>query len=365
MLGVVESLGRACGVEHDGECCHVCSRESKRWYEERLLLVALGLIALYAAHIVLDKFGASVLGSLLSSFHDYVGIIWLPMTVGLLVGGLIDRFVPREYVWRLLARHDKRSVIYSVGLGSLASACSHGILAISMELYRKGASTPAVIAFLLASPWASLPITILLLGLFGLKGLIFLISAIAIAVITGLLYQALDRAGLVECNAHHGNIGDNFSILADIRARWRGYDLSAGNVFKDLVGVLKGSWELTRMILWWIVIGMLIAAAIRAYVPGEILMNYMGPTLPGLLATLIFATVIEVCSEGTAPLALEIYRQTGAFGNALVFLMAGVATDYTEIGLIWSNIGKKAALWLPILTVPQIVFVGYFLNMIL
>ena len=45
--------------------------------------------------------------------------------------------------------------------------------------------------------------------------------------------------------------------------------------------------------------------------------------------------------------------------------MAGVATDYTEIGLIWSNIGKKAAIWLPIVTVPQIVLVGILFNILL
>ena len=48
------------------------------------------------------------------------------------------------------------------------SACSHGILAISMQLYKKGASIPSVITFLLASPWANFPVTILLFGFFGL-----------------------------------------------------------------------------------------------------------------------------------------------------------------------------------------------------
>ena len=91
----------------------------------------------------------------------------------------------------------------------------------------------------------------------------------------------------------------------------------------------------------------------------------MGPTLLGLLVTLVLATIIEVCSEGTAPLAFEIFKQTNAFGNSFVFLMAGVATDYTEIGLIWSNIGKKTAIWLPIVTVPQIILLGYIFNNIL
>ena len=88
----------------------------------------------------------------------------------------------------------------------------------------------------------------------------------------------------------------------------------------------------------------------------------MGPTLLGLLVTLGLATVVEVCSEGSSPLAFEIYRQTKALGNSFTFLMAGVATDYTEIGLLWVNVGKKVALWLPLVTVPQVIFLGYLMN---
>ena len=119
------------------------------------------------------------------------------------------------------------------------------------------------------------------------------------------------------------------------------------------------------MVLWWLLIGMLMAAFARAFIPHDIFMEYMGPTFIGLIVTLIFATIIEVCSEGSSPLAFEIFTQTGAFGNSFTFLMAGVATDYTEIGLIWHNIGKKAALWLPIITVPQILILAYLYNIFL
>lgn len=92
------------------------------------------------------------------------------------------------------------------------------------------------------------------------------------------------------------------------------------------------------------------------------LIGFFGANLLGLVVTLVFATVIEVCSEGSAPMAFEIFRQTGALGNSFVFLMAGVATDYTEIGLLWSNVGKKTAIWLPIVTVPQVLILGYIAN---
>ena len=84
-----------------------------------------------------------------------------------------------------------------------------------------------------------------------------------------------------------------------------------------------------------------------------------------MIVVLVLATLIEVCSEGSSPMAFEIFKQTGAFGNSFIFLMAGVATDYTEIGLIWSNIGEKAARWLPVITVPQVLILGYLFNLFL
>jgi len=119
------------------------------------------------------------------------------------------------------------------------------------------------------------------------------------------------------------------------------------------------------MVLWWLIVGMLMASFARGYIPHDIFMDFMGPTALGLIITLFFATIIEVCSEGSSPLAFEIFKQTGAFGNSFTFLMAGVATDYTEIGLIWQNIGRRAAIWLPIITVPQILLLGYLFNYII
>ena len=46
------------------------------------------------------------------------------------------------------------------------SACSHGILAIAIQLYKKGASPAAVVAFLLAAPWANLTMTLILISFF-------------------------------------------------------------------------------------------------------------------------------------------------------------------------------------------------------
>lgn len=350
------------------EACMHCPPQGRPWYKERLFLIIWAFLAILAAHLGLSAMGIAILLPFWQAFWDYLALIWWAILLGFLVGGLIDYYIPERYIRSYLSLHRKRSIAYAVLFGFLASACSHGVLAIAIELYRKGASTPAVVAFLLASPWANLPITILLLGFFGVKALLVIFSALLIAFTTGIIFQALDRRCLIECgipDSHgreNGAAGRGLSIRGDVSKRLRRYRFTQENLRKDIRGLLEGSWSLARMVLWWLLIGMAMAALARGYVPSQLFMTYLGPSVFGLGMTLLFATIIEVCSEGSSPLAFEIFRQTGAFGNSFTFLMAGVSTDYTELGLVASNIGKRAALFIPLITVPQILVLGYFFN---
>lgn len=340
------------------EICPECIRGQKKpWYKEKVIIVSV-----ITAVLLIISYILPILNTWFEAFIDYLKLIWWAILLGLLIGGIIDYLIPREYIEKYLGQHKKRTIIYAVLFGFLMSACSHGILAIAMELYKKGANTSAVIAFLLASPWANLPLTILFFSFFGAKALFIVLSAIVIAIITGLIYQVLERKNKVECNGclTRGKV-HKFSLLRDIKTRFKAYDF---NFKRDAKGVLAGSLSLSKMVLWWIIIGMIIASAARAFIPQHIFMNYMGATALGMLVVLALATIIEVCSEGSAPMAFEIFKQTGAFGNSFIFLMAGVATDYTEVGLIWSNIGRRAAIWLPIITVPQILILGWIFNMV-
>lgn len=345
--------------------CPSCTTNHKKpWYKQRLFIIVISTLA-----ILTLSFFIPLLEPFTKAFFEYFQMIWWAVLIGFLLGGFIDYFIPREYIEKYLSRHQKRTILYSIIFGFLMSACSHGILAISMELYKKGASTSAVIAFLMASPWANLPITILLIGFFGIKAFFLIIATLILATTTGLIFQILDRKGLVECNSctmgEDRPVLTDFSIIQDVKKRWKNYKFTYKNNLKAVKGTLQGSWSLTKMVLWWLIIGMVMASFARAYIPTTLFVEYLGPTIIGLLLTLLFATIIEVCSEGSAPLAFEIFNQTGAFGNSFIFLVSGVITDYTEIGLIWSNIGKKAAIWLPIITIPQALLIAYLFNLFL
>ncbi len=118
------------------------------------------------------------------------------------------------------------------------------------------------------------------------------------------------------------------------------------------------------MVLRWIFFGVILAALLRTFLSPDQFSSYFGPTVAGLLLTLGVATVLEVCSEGTLPVAADILTRAGAPGNSFTFLMAGVSTDYTEI-MILKEVTRywKIALFLPLVTLPQIILLGYLLNL--
>jgi len=336
-------------------CCH---QNNQSFFRSKLFLVSvITLVLVFLSYFLLP------LEAFRKVLFHYVESIWWAVFLGLFLGGIIEHYVPREYISKILARKSARTILNAVFLGFLMSACSHGILALSIQLHKKGASNPAVVSFLLASPWANFAVTMMLLSLFGLKGLLIIISAVIIAINTGLIFMFLEKKGWIEQNKNIVPVAQDYSIIDDFRLRLGNYKFNSDSIIADFKGIFTGMLALAEMVLWWIILGVLLASLAGAFIPVHFFHKFMGPTLLGLIVTLILATVIEVCSEGSSPLAFEIYRQTQALGNSFVFLMAGVVTDYTEIGLLWSNLGRRVALWMPLVTVPQVIVLGYLFNL--
>lgn len=338
--------------------CKSCSADmSQPIYKNKIFILSVIVLIAY-----LSGYFYPALSRLQMILGMYLMKIALPVIVGLVLGGIIDWGVPREYISHLLAGTKKRTIFRAVLTGFLMSACSHGILALTVQLYKKGASAPAAVAFLLASPWANLPVTFLMFGFFGWKALLIIFSAILVALTTGNVLLIMQKHNWIETNSNTAKTDKNFSIIKDFKKRIAEVKFGFSSFFKALGKIWAGTVALANMVLWWILLGVLLSSIAGAFIPENFMKAYMGVSVIGLVVTLFVATIMEICSEGTAPLAFEIYRQTGAFGNAFVFLMAGVVTDYTEIGLLWTNIGRRTALWMPALTVPQVILLGVLFN---
>lgn len=283
--------------------------------------------------------------------------MWWGIAIGIILIGVMNN-IPRESFTAIMGRNNSFSgLLRAVFAGVLLDLCCHGILLVAAKLYERGTSLAQVITFLVASPWNSLSLTFVLIALIGIKWTaLYVICSMIIAIITGLILQALVRAGIFPDNPNAAEIKEKISILVALKSI----------EFSDMkmTSILKSGWRDGKMIIKWLLFGTIIAAALRAYIPPEIFADWLGPSVAGLFITLLFATVIEICSEGSAPVAGEIVTSANAPGNGFTFLMAGVATDYTEIMAVKEFTGRwMIALALPLITVPQVLLIGYIMNM--
>ena len=340
--------------EKDSPCCGT-GKGRIDW----LLWVSLSLVALgIAGHF----FGIGP-GWWLTFSHgsfELMSKAWWGLLLGIVAVGVIGQ-VPNELVTGLLGRGGTMpGILRATFAGTLLDLCNHGILMVGMQLYRKGASLGQTIAFLVSSPWNSLSLTLILIGLIGLKWtLAFVVLSMVIGIISGRVADMLVKGGVLPANPNSCELPDDYRAGPAIKEAWQQVKPNGVNVKR----IAKDGLRESKMILRWIFFGIVLAGAIRAFVPDELFSQYFGPSLIGLLLTLLAATVIEVCSEGSSPIAADLLNRAGAPGNAFTFLMAGAATDYTEVMVLRETTRSwKATFALPLLTTPQVLVVAWVLN---
>lgn len=289
-----------------------------------------------------------------------LGLMWWGVLAGILAVGILSH-IPREMVLKVIGKPGgANGILRAAFAGLLLDLCSHGILLVGTKLYERGASFGQMAAFLIASPWNSFSLTLILLALVGWKWtVIFILASFAVAIVAGYIIQILENRGKITPNPSTPNVPSDYRLLPDLKRLISEIHWNPGLPFR----LLSRGFQDGAMILRWMLFGIVLASAIRALIPLETYQAIFAPTLLGLGFTLLAATIIEVCSEGATPIAADILKLANAPGNAFAFLMAGVATDITEILAIRGLTGSwRKTLIIPLFTLPQILLLGYLMN---
>lgn len=344
------------------DCCHTDDDQNGHDHTPSFDFILWGSTAIIVLSLVLYALGLDIpyVDMYAHTVIDFLSKMWWGVLIGMVFVGLMAK-VPKEYFNVLLGRGDKVGGIFRAMIaGLLLDLCSHGILMVGAKLYERGASTAQVMTFLIASPWNSLSMTLILIALIGFGWtMTFIALSAVIAFVTGLIFMALTGAHILPKNPNTVTLPDNYSLRADAKERLKEFQLTR----QFFIDIFQNSRKEAQMLLRWLLLGVVIAAAMRTFISPDNFADWFGPTMFGLLLTLAATTVIEVCSEGSSPIAAEIMNSASAPGNAFTFLMAGVSTDYTEI-MVLKDATKswKIALFLPLVTVPQVLVLGYILN---
>ena len=328
------------------------------------LLVAITLILLIGPVVVgetspdyIVEKGISIL--LGAGKYAWLALGWI--VVGVVLGGMAMEFIPQNWFAQELGGTGPKTILKATFMGSLIDVCSHGALAVGISLYKSGASVASTVTFLLATPWLGFMETLLLLGLLGWKITISVIVASLIAAFTiGNIIGFLERRGWIESHKTKIII-KKVRIRTDAKKRFSAFDWST-LPSRIMAGIKKGI-SLFEMIAIWLVIGFLATGLVITFIKSEQIASLMGyASVSALPFTAFMATLIEVCSEGTVPLVAAFSDMGASIGAVFVFLMAGVASDLTELGVIADVIGKRAAIATFIVAITVSIILGYMLN---
>jgi len=263
------------------------------------------------------------------AYFNEAWTVMLDLSMWLLLGssiaGALHVWVPAGLIQRQFT--GVTGVFKAVGLGVPLPLCSCGVIPTALGLKRDGASNGAALGFMTATPQTGLDSLFVSASFLGWPfALLKVLAALVTGVTTGLL---ADRVGSAE-------IGSAVEESPTPRQR----TVSDG---------LAHSIDLVRMIWRWLVFGVLVSAALSYFLPVGAFSTLTGGGLAvALIAALLISLPLYVCTTASVPIAAALVASGMPTGAAMIFLMAGPATNVATLGAVFRGFGVR----------PMMVYVG-------
>lgn len=259
-------------------------------------------------------------------------IAWA-LILGFTLSALVQAVVRKATVVTLLGDDRPHTLAIAAGLGAASSSCSYAAVALARSLFRKGANFTAAMAFEIASTNLVVELGVILALLMGWQftAAEFVGGPIMIVVLAvlfrlflrdTLLRQAREQAERGVAGSMEGHAAMDTSVQREGSLARR---LFSREGFTSTSHVFVMEWA---AILRDLVIGLLIAGAIAAWVPDSFWRTFFfdghplasklwGPIIGPLVAIASF-----VCSIGNVPLAVVLWKGGISFGGVVAFIFA-------------------------------------------
>ena len=269
-------------------------------------------------------------------FGDEVWEVLLELSpwllVGMVVAGLLHGLLPKDFIRRQL--QGPMGVLKSVILGIPLPLCSCGVIPAGLGLKEDGASDGSSLAFLIATPQTGVDSVLVSAGMLGWPFALFKVFTAAITgIVGGLLADQV--GGAPEKISHHAHDHGNHHGHDQSHSHDSDSSRSIGGMVSHAVDVLRSIWR-------WLVFGALISALITVALPeGSLSMLEGGGGILAALSMLLISAPLYVCATASVPIAASLVAGGMPTGAALVFLMAGPATNVATIGAIYRGFGTR------------------------
>jgi uncharacterized protein len=259
-------------------------------------------------------------------------IAWA-LILGFALSAVVQAAVPKSVIVRLLGDDRPRTLAVAAGLGAASSSCSYAAAALARSLFRKGASFVAAIAFMIASTNLVIELGVILTLLMGWQ---FTLAEFTGGPIMIVIVAVLFRLFLTQRLLGDARVQADRGIAGSMEGH-AAMDMSVGGSGPFLRRLLSrdGLTSVSNVfVMEWaaiirdLVIGLLVAGAIAAWVPDSFWQGFffaghpLAAKLWGPLIGPVVAILSFVCSIGNVPLAVVLWKGGISFGGVIAFIFA-------------------------------------------
>lgn len=265
------------------------------------------------------------------------------LLLGFLFAGILHVCVPRKFLVRHFRQKGWRSVIKAAILGVPLPLCSCGVIPTAMGLRKEGASRGAVVSFLISTPQTGVDSIVATYSLMGLPfAIVRPIAAFVTAIFSGVLVT-FSHSGSTRHKSSHHHTSSSSSHGSHSQKKGIFGGRSLGHI---LIKIFRyGFVEMVEDIGKWLIVGLLLAGLITALVPNDLFVEFKEDTLLSMFIVLLISIPMYICATGSIPIAVALMMKGLSPGAALVFLMAGPATNLASMIVV-----KKVMGWRILLT---------------
>lgn len=268
-------------------------------------------------------------------FYDSIKIIILLFLISMLMG-IVNAYFPIERLRNYLVTHRMYGLQYLLAslFGAITPFCSCSSIPLFIGFVKGGIPLGVTFAFLITSPLVNEVAVAMFLGSFGVRTtIVYVVSGIVLGMLGGMVLGRMNLDMYLS-----GWIRD---IQRQSEAQADAWEAEKTSFFDRLPSIVRGSWDIVRGVLVYVLVGIGIGAAMHGFVPDGFFERYLAAgnwwSVP---LAVILAVPMYANAAGIVPV-IEVFVAKGVpLGTAIAFMMSVVGLSLPEATLL-----KKVMTW--------------------
>ena len=298
----------------------------------------------------------SHLGSAVEFFlYDTPKVLMLLVLVVFGVG-VLRSFITPELTRQILAgRRESTGNVLAALLGVVTPFCSCSAVPLFIGFVTAGIPLGITFSFLISAPMVNEIALVLLFGLLGWKvAALYFITGILIATIAGWTIGRLKLENHVEDWVRELQV--NQAAMPDNRQSWEERIRFGIDAVQDIVG----------RVWLYVVIGILIGAAIHGFVPENFMAGIMGKSAWwSVPVSVLIGIPMYTNAAGIIPVVEALLGKGAALGTVLAFMMSVIALSFPEMVILRKVLKPRLIATFIAVVGAGILVVGYLFNLII